>query len=769
MVALSFACQRDGGPDGLDEEAYRNLHSLYGVHPRLILPAGAESGLRRSLESSHRWLWSRYVQDLPGKLERSRSLEADLDRGDANLAADLAFAWRATGEDSLLDAARNYLLKIAGRETWEADNSLLQGHLLTGVAIAYDWLYPEMNRAQRTLVATKLGDEAQAQYEQITQGRAWYRAQYLQNHAHVHYTGLAYAGAALYGEDARAQQWLAACEDFFPRVFAASPSDGGSIEGLSYGNYAMEFCLLYVELARSVLGRDYYGSRWIENFPRYLLHSLLPATTEDQWAMTFGDNPRHGNSHGPEHQLFLIASRLNDPTAQWLGRRLINLRESGLGSASWWAIAWYDPTVGESSQSAFPTMHRFSDIGQVMARTAWEDTSAALLGLKSGAFMGDSNADSARVDLGAAHAQPDAGSFQLFAHGRFLLIDPGYTHFKSTANHNTLLVKGSGQLGENEPWFAGAEAIEFGHRPKVLETLSTTTYDYILADLAGAYHPALNLGKALRHLIFLKPDILLVVDELSLGESGVLYSWPADTLELSGLLREEGGYVVGNRGSVQARFDGPEGEYTLGVSYLDNYPGSGSYGLLVDGSRIHDWKNEIEDTDTHLELVEEVELTPGSEITVTADPMGREARIVKLIAYSPDVRAARQITWLAHFDPSVTLERKFTWIEADAGELLLDIHPLSPEHRTHDWGLHQVKGGLEFEQTMRLEIEPVFGDSTTTMMNMIYLRPAGSRPLQWIRAGINRRVATIRYYRDQVLHTLTFNLDTHEVGFEREQ
>ncbi len=722
--------------------------------------------LRKRLNSSHRQLWIRYLDDLPGKLESARNLKAEPGRGEGNLAADLAFAWRATGEDSLLAVARTYLLKLAALETWDPDYDLLHGHLLLGTAIAYDWLYHELNRSQRTLVATRLGDEAEAQYRQITRNRAWYRSQYLQNHAHVNYTGMAYAAVALYGEDARAQKWLAACEQFFPQVFKLSPSDGGSIEGLSYGNYAAEFCLFYAELARNVLGSDYYDSKWIENFPRYVLHSMLPNPAESEWAMTFGDSPRHGNYHGPEHMLFLIASRLNDPTAQWLGRRLIEQNEEGLSSASWWSLLWYDPNVGESSPSSFPLLHRFNDIGQVVTRTAWQDTSATMISLKSGAFMGDSNADSARFDLGAAHGHPDAGSFQLYSHGRFLLVDPGYTNFKSTANHNTLLVKGNGQLGENEIWFAGAEAIQYGHRPRVLETLSTTAYDYMLADIAPAYHPALNLSKALRHLLFVKPDILLIVDEIVLGNTGALHSWPADTLELTGLLREEGGYVVGSRGSVVAVFEGESGDYTIGVSYLDNYPGTGSYSLLINGVKIYGWKNQAGGTDTHLELIDAVRLAAGAKITVTADPMGREARIVKLTAHSSSIPRAREVSWLAHFDPSVKLERKYTWVEADAGELIVDIHPLAPEHRSHDWGLYQVKGARQMEQTMRLEIEPLFTDSATTMMNMLYIRPRGSRPLQWLRAGIAGRTATVRYYRDQLLHKITFNLDTREIGIE---
>ena len=231
-----------------------------------------------------------------------------------------------------------------------------------------------------------------------------------------------------------------------------------------------------------------------------------------------------------------------------------------------------------------------------------------------------------------------------------------------------------------------------------METLSTTEYDYILSDLAMAYHPALNLEKALRHVLFIKPDIVLVIDELNLENNGVLHSWPADTLELNGLLRLEGGYVVGSRGSAGTTFQGQEADYTVSVSYVDNYPGTGLYSLLVDGEKIHSWRNQVEETDTHLELIENVKLSPGVRIEVESDPMGREARLVKLTAHSSRVSCPRKATWMAHFTPEVKLTRKFTWIEADAGELIVDIHPLAPERRSHDWGLHTVKGGREMKK-----------------------------------------------------------------------
>jgi len=768
IVPFCTSCERDGGPGNLDLQTYRNLKKFYGIHPRLLLTGQKEERLRRVISTSHRWLWERYLEELPEKIARSGENIDQLNRGHGDLAFDLAFAWRITGSDSLFEQTKRYLFKLCELEVWDPEYDLVHGHLLLGTALAYDWLYPFLNRAQRSLAADKLGDEAQMQYEMIANQRAWYRNQYLQNHGHVNFCGLAYAGAALYGEDPRAQDWLAACEDFFPRVFELSPPDGTSIEGLSYGNYALEFCLLYAELASSILDRDYFDSPWLANYPQYLIHSLLPSPAEREWAMTFGDSPRHGNSHGPEPQLFLLASAFNNPEAQWLGRKLIELREHGLGSASWLSLLWYDPDIGEAAPASSRTLKEFSDIGQVMIRSSWDDTAATMIGIKCGPFMGKAQTAVSSYDLGAAHGHPDAGSFQLYSHGRFLAMDPGYTYFKKTANHSTLLVKGMGQLGDDERWFAAAEAIRFRHLPRIVESRDVGDYAYVLADLAPAYHPALGLKKALRHFLFLKPDLLLIADQITLYSQGRVFSYPSDSLELTGALRHDGGYVVGTYGQASFTFQGPAGDYTIAASYIDNFPLGGSYNIFVGSDTVHSWQDTVEITDTHLELTPEVKLSRGSRIAFNAEPMGKGARLVKLSLYGPEIPAERDLSWLLHFEPDAVLTRYFTRIEASVGDAALDIYPLAPPRRNHSWGKYQVIEGLNFKETVRLEIKPVFTDSSTTMLTLLHAREKNTPALEWLRGDIYGNRVRLRWYRNRKSFVLDFDLEKREALFRGE-
>lgn len=768
VMTLTAACDWDGGRGRLDEDAYSTLSGYFGVHPRLILGPGKQDSLRTSLDSGLSFLWERFQQDLPSRVSAAADIPDRLGRGHGDLAAELAFAWLMTDTDSLRVLAVDYLLRLCRKPVWDPEYDLLHGHLLLGVSLAYDWLYHELGRDRRIEVADRLGEEALEQYRRITEGRVWYRNQYLQNHAHVNYGGLAFAAAALYGEDPRAQDWLGVCDSFFTRVFELSAEDGTSVEGLSYGNYAIEYCLRYAELARDLLGKDYYSSSWLRNYPDYVLHSLLPRPSESEWAMTFGDSPRHGNSHGPEPQLYLLASRTGNRNASRLADRLINLRPEGLASASWWALAWYSPSGDSSFPVDLPRLMYFSDLDQVMLRSSWADSAATMIGIKCGPFMGRRQTGAFRYDLGAAHGHPDAASFQLYSRGRFLAIDPGYTMLKRTANHNTLMVKGQGQLGELETWFAAGEALVFDHNPRVIETRSAPDYDYVLVDAAQAYHPGLGLTGFRRHFLFLRPDMLLVADEINLQDRGVLHNLTVDSLELSGNLRRDGAYAVGESGAAEFVFNGAEGAWSIGISYIDNSPGTGRYSLLVDSVPVAAWRDTVTITDTHYRVFPDIKLRTGSRVEFRGAPMGRDARLVKIALWSRESRVERDVDWLLHFEPGTTIAREYTRIQAVNGPAALDVYPLAPERRTHDWGPFSVLEGRQFQNTVRLKIKPVFSDSATVMLNLLHARGSGEPPLDRLTGTLQRGTAALRWFEGGRPVSVSLDLGTGQVSILRQ-
>ncbi len=775
LAVLMLSCQ--GAPQRGDRIYTGSGRLLEASHPRLILTPDVQESLKAALDSDRQWLWQRYSQGISARLESAKKGSAgELDRGIAGNAQELAFSWTITGDSEHFQAARDHLLALAHSDPWPPENDLIHGHLLQSIALAYDWLYPRLTDDERRIVADRLKLEAENEYQRMTTGRVWYRNQYFQNHGISNFCGLAFAACALWGEDERAAAWLRVCEEFMDVVLETLPADGTSLEGISYGAYDFEFIIRYVELARTVLGRNYTDSDGLRNFPSWVLQSMLPVQEPADWAMTFGDAPRHVNWHGPEAQLFWCASRYGDSQAQWLARHLIELEPEGVGSAGWWALLFCDETVPEANPAVFKKFQHFAENDQVMMRSGWQDPAATMIGLKAGPFMGRTLSRQVQWDWGTNHQEPDAGSFQIFSHGAQLAVDPLYTTFKRTANHNTMLFKEQGQLGEDVPWMGVAECIEFRHYPRIVHTEDAGSYSYVVANMRRAYNPALGLRSYERHYLYIRPGILLVADEFSLSSRGALQSYPSRSMELSGGL-EFGwaDYVVGKQGQATAKFNGAPGQYRIGVNYLDNFPGEGSFAVQVDGKLVHQWQSINRDSDNHYIITPPVGLKPGSTITFAGKDMPHNCRLMRMAAFSRDAQSTRSASWLLHTeaDAQVEIDKNAGTVKILNGSGALDLFAVSPDAKAaeisvEDWEI--MEPDKEMEATRRISLKPVFTSDRVVLINLLHAHAAGSEGLANLETSLESSgenlEAGISWRLGGKVHTLNWNLRARGVQLD---
>ena len=145
-------------------------------------------------------------------------------------------------------------------------------------------------------------------------------------------------------------------------------------------------------------------------------------------------------------------------------------------------------------------------------RSDWSGDESLVV-FKCGPFLGHQAVQEFAYDAGGGHVHPDANHFVLFGAGEWLIRDDGYRS-KWTGQHNTLLVDGRGQLGEGKEWFDGSQALAAKARAKIVRVSSSADLDQVTGDATEAYHSELGLRRHVRHLLFLKPDVLLVCDEV---------------------------------------------------------------------------------------------------------------------------------------------------------------------------------------------------------------------------------------------------------------
>lgn len=73
---------------------------------------------------------------------------------------------------------------------------------------------------------------------------------------------------------------------------------------------------------------------------------------------------------------------------------------------------------------------------------------------------------------------------------------------------------GAGQLGEGFQWFRGVDPIGERADPRIRFVRSTAAVDEMVGDGAPIYPASRGVKRFLRRLIFVKPNLLLVIDDI---------------------------------------------------------------------------------------------------------------------------------------------------------------------------------------------------------------------------------------------------------------
>ncbi|UCH09999.1 MAG: DUF4962 domain-containing protein [Fidelibacterota bacterium] len=510
------------------------LDSLAAVHPRLLLDSLRITILQGKISSTHSYFWNIIQGKANGYLTSSPQndpTEEEPVRSDGDAIPWLAMAYLMTGDTQYLSKAVSWMTTVCNYSTWDGNRSLGASHCLLGVALGYDWLYHAMTITQRQTIRTRLAYFA----GEMAGAGPTHRERYLANHCQVGYAGLAAAGFALYGEVTGAEDWIRKAYNIFNEAYEVSGADGSSTEGHQYYGLMTEFQMHFNKMAKEILGIDFYSQNaWLRNVGNFILYSTLPDFTADKCVMRYGDTRyHHWVSHGPTYQLFNLANEYRDPHLQWLA---LEMAQRGIGTTDrmgWANLIWYDETLPTTPPDTLPTFRHFEDTGWITSRSSW-DQDAVMIGFKCGPFHG--HAVQALYDdmttfhqIVNGHGHPDVNHFSIYAYGKWLAVDDGRSTPKHTHYHNTVLVNGIGQLGEwtaavNSNWFDRNAVFNAGATSRILRAESDSSRDYIVGDAENIYRPGAGLTRFRRHFAFLKPDVILVLDDLAASQPSA-FQW----------------------------------------------------------------------------------------------------------------------------------------------------------------------------------------------------------------------------------------------------
>ena len=269
-------------------------------------------------------------------------------------------------------------------------------------------------------------------------------------------------------------------------------------------------------LLQDLPGLDLHDRPWWRNTAAYRLYLGLPrgAWFHDT-IVDIADCERQvgWTNYCQLYELRRLAADFGDGHAQWLAARL-DESTSGEDPPGWMGLLWYDPKVAEKSPDDLPTLRQFDDLGIVSARSDWSGNESLVV-VKCGPCMGHEAMKKFDYAAGAGHVHPDAGHFVIFAEDEWQIIDDGYCR-KLTSQHNALLIGGRGQVGEGGQWFDGKAAFTAHCVPSVTRATSTFALDHVACNATSAYPTDSGLKRWMRHVLFLKPDVVIVADDIEL-------------------------------------------------------------------------------------------------------------------------------------------------------------------------------------------------------------------------------------------------------------
>jgi hypothetical protein len=474
------------------KEAWQRLiaraDALAGAEPTPEPPVRASA---RDPQTVHLW-WSNRVQAIQALQE----------------AEILSFAWLLTGEKRYGETARRFVLRLAA---WDPDgptnfqlNCEAAKPMLHRLARAYDWAWPLFSEPERAAIRAALLRRARDAWSsgEVRQGAGHLNQPY-SSHGNRTWHKLAENAIATLGEAPDSDTYLQyAVTKFFAAYPVWSDDDGGWHEGLSYFAGYMSKAAWWLDIAQSALGIDGFRKPFFAHFLDYAMYSAPPGTPN----LGLGDLSHGPPSRGWSFLHYYVRRTRNPHWAWWLEASRIQTDSEEPVLAFLWGSA---PPVEARSPAGLPPSQVFRGTGVAVLNTDLLDSARNVQVRFKSSPMGT-----------WSHGLDPHNSFTLNAYGVPLLVNnvyrdlygsPFHRGVWTTRAHNAVLVGGAGQKPRSaEP---GGRILKWDFQDGM---------DYVAGDATTSYEGRLKLAR--RHVLFLKPDVIVIADELQAPKPST-YQW----------------------------------------------------------------------------------------------------------------------------------------------------------------------------------------------------------------------------------------------------
>ncbi|MFB2119104.1 DUF4962 domain-containing protein [Parapedobacter sp. 2B3] len=503
--------------DGSDTTRIRSLPMNSDVQ---AIIHEAEMVLKRNIITEQRGLPNRQLNDA----EQNRKLAQDASKklGDFAYGATLPLcqAYLLTGDNRY----RLHAIRIAKEvATWDPQgisqiSDFGNARCMLALALVFDTFQASLTAAERSAMIRPIAERAVGFY---TSWRNDVEAKILSGHVWQHILHYFFqTGIAVYGEIPEAAEWIEyAYELFLARAPVLGGVDGGWIEGASYFRMNMATLIDIPLTIKQYTGFDFINAHpWYTNTVDWLLYHVPPGSSADG----FGDNTEEIFSPGVAYIAYadMLARLTGNPKAAGyveMCRQYENLDITADRSLRWIRLArTEDRDIPSLASVELETGKIFREIGLAALHSNPGNTPENLVVAMRSSPFGS-----------YGHFLSDQNAFNILYGGKRAFFRTGYKvtmkdphrtgWYQHTKSNNSVLIDGAGQ-----PYSVEA----YGWMPRFLQGEDMA---YVMGDASAAYSSAetgedYGLKKFHRHLLLLKPDIIVVYDELE-ADHPASWSW----------------------------------------------------------------------------------------------------------------------------------------------------------------------------------------------------------------------------------------------------
>ncbi len=557
--------EKDPAPQGAVPELGE---AVRGKHPRLLFTAEDVPRLKEFYASPEGAKWRKQFDEyLPVSTaptdEKFLSDATDGQRQGFWKLPTVALHYVLTGDKTSFERTVEFLQKLLATPHWETGNELDSGmsaaNIMIGAALAYDWLYHDLEPAFREQFRQKLIRHARSMYHgghlKKNPGLTYWQTDTQNNHRWHRNAGLTLSVLTTY-EGKPEEQWLlqkTAEELAFINKWL--PEDGTSHEGPSYMVFGGNHLVLAMDAADRCLGTNYLSLPFYRKAGEFLAGTTLPGFAG---AFGFGDWEGNGLGNYGNFQLRLATAN-NLPDLKDAAMKVFEAEPRSM-SFSWFSLIWDSLPLPRGDAAKLPLATLWPDLGLAVMRDSWQADAVAAM-FKCGPFGGyllnEFSQQNGNSYVNVAHDDPDANAFVLAIGNELVAETDRYAKSKKSAAHNTILINGMGQMTKGR-----AEGQVFSQPGGDMTKMGIITAWRVTPDIvavegeaagsyleyqdkkSGASRPALERFR--RTFLWVKSGYILVLDEVR-APATVEVSWLMQGPDLKAVDEATGRFELGSK------------------------------------------------------------------------------------------------------------------------------------------------------------------------------------------------------------------------------